>query len=113
MKIIEFIDLENQKNCHLDNYNKANALLKSVNVELRKNINSNVPFGIDINLGYCNIPKQSEYSLGLRVTRYIIHSYLKDGLTIRSNIRNINYPNSPKDKKRLETIKEHLQLIFS
>lgn len=111
MEIEKFINRECLKNDGLDKKSKASALLESVKTELYKNINANIPFGSDDSLGCCNYPNQSEYAFELRIARYFLYTYSNGG-EVSKYVRNINYPNTPKDKERLDAVRDYLQTIF-
>jgi hypothetical protein len=110
MKIIDFINLESQRNKYLDNNNKALALIQSINVEIESNNSFNVPSAINDTIAMVNLMDQTEYMLELRVARHLLE-YYRDNESF--NMRIMPFPDTKEDNERFNTIKEHLQRIFN
>jgi hypothetical protein len=112
MKITEFITSERLKFEHLDNKNKALALLTSVKQEIKAN---------DINIHTVrkaatdtvlmgNFFNQSEYLVELRITVWLLELYQNSG-SFNSYAKFV--PDTKEDNKRFEAIKKLLIEIFN
>lgn len=112
MNIIDFLNSESQKYEHLENKNRASALLNSVKNELVKNgtfTKADAKNILTDTVAMVEFMNKSEYALELQVTKYLLEFYEKTGTF---KVLKIPYPNTKKDNARYDSIKKHLEGLF-